>query len=84
MVFTAFAGEGFVPVNAVANDGWYVAQGFYVVHAGRLAPYAHSGREGRLGARVGATAFEGVDQCGFFAADVTPGAGVHEQFEVKA
>ncbi len=82
-VFGTFAGQRFVPVNAVGNDRRHVAQGFDVVHAGRLAPHAHGGREGRLGARVGAAAFEGVDQCGFFTADVTPGAGVDEQLEIE-
>ncbi|MCY1423094.1 hypothetical protein D9M71_388000 [compost metagenome] len=84
MVFTAFAGQGFVPVVAVADDGRHVAQGLDVVHAGRLAPHANGGREGRLGARVGAAAFQGVDQRGFFAADVAAGTGVHEQLEVEA
>ncbi len=84
VVFAAFAGQGFVPFHAVADDRRHVAQGLDVVHAGRLAPHAHGGREGRLGARVGATAFQGVDQCGFFTADVTPGAGVDEQLEIEA
>ena len=83
-VFAAFAGQRFVPVHAVGNDRRYVAQGFDVVYAGRFAPHANGGREGRLGARVGAAAFEGVDQCGFFTADVTPGAGVDEQLEIEA
>src|SRR5471032_721231 len=84
VVFTAFAGQRLVPVVTVVDDGRYVAQGLDVVHARRLAPHADSGGEGRLGAWVGATAFQGVDQCDFFTADVTPGAGVHEQLEVKA
>jgi len=83
-VFAAFTGQRFVPVHAVGDDRRHVAQGLNVVDAGRLAPYAHGGGEGGLGARVGAAPFEGVDQCGFFTADVTPGAGVHEQFEIKA
>ncbi len=49
-----------------------------------LPPHADGGGEGRLGARVGAAAFEGVDQCGFFTADVATGAGVHEQLEIEA
>src|SRR5690606_9338875 len=69
---------------ALANDGRHVAQGLDVVDAGRFAPDADSSREGRLGARVGATAFQRVDQRGFFAANVATGAGVHEQLEIEA
>ncbi len=58
-------------------------RGLDVVHAGRFAPHADGGREGRLGTWVGASAFEGVDQRGFFTADVAPGAGVDEQLEIK-
>ncbi len=84
MVFAAFAGQRLVPVVAVGDDGRHVAQGLDVVHARRLAPHADGGREGRLGARVGATAFQGVDQRGFFTADVATGTGMHEQLEVEA
>ncbi|MNM97081.1 hypothetical protein D3C81_1095770 [compost metagenome] len=83
VVFRAFAGQRLVPVDAVADDRRYVAQGLDVVHASRLAPHAHGGREGRLGARVGAATFEGVDQCGFFTADVATGTGVDKQLEVE-
>ncbi len=83
VVFAAFAGQRLVPVVAIGDDGRHVAQGLDVVHAGRLAPHAHGGREGRLGARVGSAAFERVDQCGFFTADVAPGASVHEQLEIE-
>ncbi len=83
MVFAAFAGQRLVPVVAVGDDGRDIAQGFDVVHARRLAPHANGGREGRLGARVGAAAFQRVDQRGFFTADVAAGAGVHEQLEIE-
>ena len=83
VVFTAFAGQRLVPVVAVGDDGRDVAQGFDVVHARRLAPHTNGSREGRLGAWVGAAAFQRVDQCGFFTADVAAGTGVHEQLEIE-
>ncbi len=83
-VFAARAGQGLVPVDTVGDDRRHVAQGLDVVHAGRLAPHADGGGEGRLGARVGATAFQRVDQRGFFTADVATGASVDEQLEVEA
>ena len=83
-VFAAGAGQGLVPVHAVADDGRHVAQRLHVVHAGRLTPDADGGREGRFGTRVGAAAFQRVDQRGLFAADVAAGTGVDEQLEIEA
>ncbi|EJK89854.1 hypothetical protein UUU_29730 [Klebsiella pneumoniae subsp. pneumoniae DSM 30104 = JCM 1662 = NBRC 14940] len=76
-------GNVLVPLDAVGEDRWHVAQGFYVVDAGRLAPDAGARRERRLGSRVGAAAFQRVDQRRLFAADIAPCPGVHEQLEVK-
>ena len=84
MVLAAFTGQRLVPVVAIGDDGRHVAQGLDVVDASRLAPHADRGREGRLGAWVGAAAFQRVDQRGFFTADIAAGAGVHEQLEVEA
>ena len=72
-----------IPLDAVGQNRRNVAQGFNVVYAGRFPPDAGAGRERRLRTWVGATAFEGVDQRGFFAADIAPCPGVHKQFEVK-
>ena len=83
MVAAVRAGQRGVPLHAVADDGRYVAQGFDVVHAGRLAPHTHRSREGRFGPGVGPAAFQRVDQRGFFTADITPGTGVHEQLEIE-
>ncbi|MOA22051.1 hypothetical protein D3C78_1425810 [compost metagenome] len=39
-VVTFAGGDPLVPVNAVRQNGRHVTQGFYVVNAGRFAPYA--------------------------------------------
>ena len=72
-----------VPLHAVREDSRYVTQGFDVVYAGRLTPCARACRERRLGAWVSTATFEGVDQRGFFTADVTPCPSVDKQFEVE-
>ena len=72
-----------IPLDAVGQNRRNVAQGFNVVHAGRFPPYAGAGRERRLRTWIGAAAFEGVNQRGFFAADIAPCPSVHKQFEVK-
>ena len=72
-----------VPLHAVCEDSRYVTQGFDVVNAGRFTPCTRARRERRLGARVRTATFEGVNQCSFFTADVTPCPGVHKQFEIE-
>ncbi len=76
--------NAFVPVNAVGDDGWHVGQRFNVVNAGRLTPCTSRGREWRLGARVGATTFQRVDQRSLFATDVATRAGMHNQLKIEA
>src|SRR5690606_13156609 len=83
VVFTAGARQGFVPGHAVADDCRHIAQGFDVVDAGRLAPYADGGRERRRCARLGTAAFQRVDQGGFFPADIAAGAGVYAQLDIE-
>ena len=72
-----------VPLHAVREDSRYVTQGFDVVYAGRLTPCARACRERRLRAWVSTATFEGVDQRGFFTADVTPCPSVDKQFKVE-
>ncbi|MNC22044.1 hypothetical protein D3C75_700330 [compost metagenome] len=75
--------DALVPRHAVIKDSRNVAQGFDVVYTGRFTPHAGARRERRLGTRVRTASFQRVNQRGLFTADITPGASVHEQFEVK-
>ena len=52
-----------------------------VVDDGRLVPKAIRARKGRLVARLGALAFDGFKQRGFFAADIA--AGADEDFKIE-
>ena len=59
----------------------HVAQRFDVVDDGGLAPQTAYLWIGRLGARIGALAFERIEQRGLFPAYVAPGADMQVQLE---
>src|SRR5690606_17732553 len=71
------------PRAAVVDDVRDVAQRLDVVDHRRAAEHARDGGERRLDARVGAFAFERLDQARFFAADVRAGAAVHVQLQLE-
>jgi len=54
----------------------HVAQGFDIVDHRRLAPQAADHREGRLGARGGAFAFQRIQERRLLAADIAAGAAM--------
>jgi hypothetical protein len=67
------------------EDVLHVAEGLDVVDDGRAHVEAERGGEiRRLDARIGALAFERLDQAGLLAADVGAGAAVHVDLAVEA
>ena len=63
-------------VGAVGDDERQAGEGLDVVNDRRLGKRAGDGGERRLNSRPAAFAFEGFEQSGFFAADVSAGAAV--------
>ena len=70
------AAQTLKPLSAVINDVGHVREGLDIVHDGRLAPQSGHLRIGRFRTRVGALAFERVEQSRLLAAHVPAGADV--------
>src|SRR6202171_2186165 len=66
---------------AVADDPGHSRQRLDVVDRGRLSPRAFDGGEWGTGARLGALALEGLEQCCLLAADIRPVAAVQPDIE---
>ena len=60
-----------------------VANGLDIVERSGFAPQAHHRRKGRLGARNGPPAFQGVEHGGLLAANVASGADVQVQLQAE-
>lgn len=80
----ALAAEGVEPVRPAPDDGGSDGDGLDVRHGAGAAEEADSGREGGLEAGFTGLALEGLDQRGFFAADVGAHAAVQVDIEVVA
>src|SRR5207249_11724526 len=76
--------ERLEPVVAALHDLRDAGEGLDVVDDRRLAEGAFDGGERRLDPRPGPLSFQALDQPGFFAADVRPGAAVHHHVEIEA
>jgi hypothetical protein len=70
--------------QADAGDGKRRRQRFHVVDDGGLLEEAVGGGEGRFDAREAAFAFDGLEERGLFAANVSAGAQPHFNVKVKA
>src|SRR5207244_4175139 len=79
-----FRADGFEPVGAAADDVRHAGEGLDVVDDRRRAEDAVGRGERRLDPRVRALALERLDQAGLFAADVGPGAAMHDDVELEA
>src|SRR6185295_15701988 len=69
--------DGGEPFRTTADDVRYVRQGLDVVHHGRFVIEAVRRRERWFEARQAAFAFNRLQQCRFFSADIGAGASVH-------
>ena len=76
-------GNGFVPVNAAREDLRHIGESLDVVDDGGLLEKAGLAGEGRLVAGLGAMAFDGFQERGFLAADVTAGTDKDVQIEIE-
>ena len=70
------------PVGAVGQDVRHRGQRLRIINSGRAAVEAEAGRERRLEARQAFLAFNGIQQCGFLAADIGPGTEVRIEVEI--
>ena len=75
--------ERFKPVAAEIDDVRQITKCLNIVDYGRFSPKTGNLREGGLSPGRRTLALHGVDQCGFLAADITPGAGMDMNIEVK-
>ena len=79
----AIGAGGFVPVDATSEDLRHVGESFDVVDDGGLLEESGLAGEGRLIARLGAMAFNGFEERGFFAADIATRANKDFEIEVE-
>src|SRR5205823_8197976 len=73
--------QAFEPCGAVVDNVWHIAQRLDVVDNCRLPPQPDDLREGRLSARCGAFALQGVEQSRFFPADIASSTNMEMEFQ---
>src|SRR5579863_9450538 len=73
----------FVPIHAAKQNDRHIGKGFDIIDHGRLVPETLLNRKWRFIARFRALSFDGLEQCRFFAADVSPGADKNLEIKCK-